>query len=451
MNIRAMRAASASSRRTFVATLLASLLVLSACPPHAAAQADRTATHATRVLFIGNSYTYFSNLPEIFTRLAEAGHQGEVQATMVAPGGWRLKDHWEKGAARGLLRPGKWDYVVLQEQSTLGVNYYVEGKTRVAGDEIFRPYADKWAAEIRGAGATAVFYLTWARKATPEDQAALNHAYMRAAREGRALVAPVGIAWAQVREREPSLELFSGDGSHPSPAGSYLAACTLYATLFHRSPKGLPGRVSGPPVNPATGEPGPERTAVLVDLPPDEAQLLQVAAWAAVRQLEKNGGYLDVSPVPVPAVAPLPAGAPLSAATLEGTWTGSLLFYPSGPAEMVLRLYREAETWKGHLELRFHAENLADESFDLTDLQIGDTEVTFADPKSVQGLKVHFRGVGTEVRGLRGIAEATLENPESPVQLLGTWHLRKQNPASVPDASTAGRAPGAFVPGSPAP
>jgi len=146
----------------------------------------------TRVLFIGNSYTYFNNLPEIFARLAQAGGRGKVETRMDAPGGWRLKDHWEKGEARKALRDGRWDFVVLQDQSTLGVNDYFEGKPRVTSDEVFKPYAEKWAAAIREAGATPVFYLTWARKATPEDQAALNYAYMTAAREGKAVVAPVG-------------------------------------------------------------------------------------------------------------------------------------------------------------------------------------------------------------------------------------------------------------------
>jgi pimeloyl-ACP methyl ester carboxylesterase len=122
---------------------------------------------------------------------------------MVAPGGWRLNDHWEKGDALKALHEGKWDFVVLQEQSTLGVNYYVEGKPRIAGDQVFRPYAEKWAAEVRRVGAAPMFYLTWARKASPEDQAALSYAYMSAAKENGALVAQkadlqqaLGVAWA---------------------------------------------------------------------------------------------------------------------------------------------------------------------------------------------------------------------------------------------------------------
>ena len=165
----------------------------------------------TRVLFVGNSYVYFNNLPEILTKLAEVGLQRRIETRMIAPGGWKLKDHWEKGEALKALHESKWDYVVLQDQSTLGVNYYLEGKPRVTTDEIFRPYAIRWAAEIRKAGGTPVFYLTWARRATPEDQAALNYAYMRSARDSASLVAPVGPAWSRLRQRQPAIELFAGD------------------------------------------------------------------------------------------------------------------------------------------------------------------------------------------------------------------------------------------------
>lgn len=101
---------------------------------------------------------------------------------------------------------------------------------------------NKWAAEIRKAEALTVFYLTWARKATPDDQSVLNDAYVKAARANRAMVAPVGMAWNEVRQKHPSIDLFYTDGSHPSAAGTYLAACTFYAALFNASPVGLPAK-----------------------------------------------------------------------------------------------------------------------------------------------------------------------------------------------------------------
>src|SRR5262249_13693322 len=134
-------------------------------------------TCVTRILFVGNSYTYFNDLPEIVSGLARYGNQCTVQTRMVAPGGWRLKDHWEKGIARQLLDAEKWDFVVLQDQSTLGMDYWVDGKGHVNSDAVFRPYALKWAAAVRASGAMPVFFLTWAGENAPEDQPALNCAY----------------------------------------------------------------------------------------------------------------------------------------------------------------------------------------------------------------------------------------------------------------------------------
>ena len=278
-----------SGRRLFLATLLAvlasSVLLIGQ---------GQSGSRPQRLLFVGNSYTYFNNLPEMFAKLAEAGHR-QVEASMVAPGGWRLKDHWDKGDTLKIVREGRWDYVVLQEQSTLGVHVVVDGKPRVTSDGVFRPYADKWAAEIRNAGATPVFYLTWARRLTPEDQDVLNGAYVRAAKNNGALLVPVGIAWDQVRRQNPSIELFYADGSHPSPAGTYLAACTFYGTIFDSNPAGLPGRIIGKPVNLLTGQVEPDKTAVLVDLPARDAKLLQSAAWSACQKRGREVSLIHIS------------------------------------------------------------------------------------------------------------------------------------------------------------
>lgn len=378
-----------------------------------------------RILFIGNSYTYFNNLPELLTKLAQDGHQSPVETGMVAPGGFRLKDHWEKSGALKALHESKWDYVVLQDQSTLGIDFYVEGKLHVTSDELFRPWAEKWSAEIKSQSATPVYYLTWARKATPEDQAALNYAYVSAAKKTESQIAPVGAAWEKTRHDYPNIDLYYKDGSHPSAAGSYLAACTFYATIFHQSPVGLPGKISGIPVNLETEKPEPDKAAVLVDLPEDQARALQTSAWAEVEELAAHGGFLNVSPVPAPTLPELPSGLSL-APGIEGSWTGKMVFIPNAPADMLLKIRREGSSWKGHLELQFHSKDVADEAFDLPDMMIGDGEITFTAPKSVSDLKIHFRGVMARAGELKGHADATLERPGNPpIRLLGTWQLRK--------------------------
>jgi len=380
-----------------------------------------------RVLFIGNSYTYYNNMPELFSKLAETGKAGVGEVRMVAPGGYRLKDHWKEGDALRTLHEGRWHYVVLQDQSTLGVEQWIEGKRHVTSDEVFRPYAEKWAAEIRKSGAVLVFFLTWAGIDTPEDQPALNYAYTSAARETQGRVAPVGVAWERVRQQWPSVNLFSiGRGSHPSPEGSYLAACTIYATIFQKSPVGMPARIEGTPVNLDTAKVEAGKETVLVDLPPGVATALQTAAWDAFEEQRKSGGYLKVKPVPPPKLPPLPVGAPLSPEVLKGTWTGKILFYPEGPVEMTLQLYGEQEG-HAHLQMQYNSRDLADESLNVAHFHLGYDEFTFSDPRSsgVANLPVRFRCVLAQDGRLHGMAESVITDQTPPVRLIGDFVLEK--------------------------
>jgi hypothetical protein len=419
---------SVSSRRPVLRRLLLALpafVILAIAMGFGRAPIDaRLAPPPARILFLGNSYTYFNNLPGILVKLAAARGR-KVEVLMRAPGGWRLKDHWEKGDSRAALREQRWDFVVLQDQSTLGTNFYIDAKPRVSSDEMFRPYADAWTAEVRKTGAISVFYLTWARKASPQDQAALNSAYVRAAKANDARVAPVGIAWARVRREDPTIDLFLPDGSHPSPAGSYLAACTFYAALFNESPVGMPATIDGAPVNPETGVPEPARPGLLVDISPDVARVLQDAAWEAWKETAKPG-FWDMAPVPPPAPALLPAGLPLNSERLAGTWAGSFELYPALQTSMVLRLTRTSAGWSGRLELKYHSADAADQSLELDDLQVSERGISFANPAGWQGLVMRFRGVSTRAGLLRGSVEATRTDAGNPMRLLGSWELRRQ-------------------------
>jgi hypothetical protein len=415
----------ANGGRRWIIVHLVTALAWSAAAPSLLSQPRTSDARPARVLFIGNSYTYFNNLPDMFAALAaDAGQQ--VNVTMVAPGGWRLKDHWVKGEALALLRKEQWNYVVLQEQSTLGVNYYVEGRTRVAGDESFRPYAIRWASEIRKVGATPVFYLTWAPRDAPEDQPRLDYAYFHAAREGRAIVAPAGLAWARVRQAHPEIRLFHEAGSHPSPAGTYLVACALVSTLFDRTPVGLSTKIEGHPVNLESERVEFDKTALLADLWPSEAEILQSAAWAAHQELKQQRGYPRITKLPVPEVPSLPEGTPLNG--IAGAWRGTISFYPVGPVDMALQLDGEP-VLTGRIELKYHSKHFADESTHLDELRIERRSLSFSIPKSVgvDGLKVRFRGVKTDQNELRGIAEARVDRPDSPIRILGTWRLLRQN------------------------
>ncbi|WP_196510745.1 DUF4886 domain-containing protein [Nostoc sp. NZL] len=187
-----------------------------------------------RVLFIGNSYTYVNDLPWLTQQLAESAKETKkLETEMVVVGAATLKSHWKSGKALRLLKAKRWDYVVLQEQSTLPITN---------PKEMYK-YASLFDAEIKRVNSQTVFYLTWAKQNQPETQQILTDSYMKIARELKAKVAPVGIAWQKVQEANPKLNLYSSDQSHPSPIGSYVAACVFYTTFYQGSPVGLSRRI----------------------------------------------------------------------------------------------------------------------------------------------------------------------------------------------------------------
>jgi hypothetical protein len=104
---------------------------------------------------------------------------------------------------------------------------------------IFTEYAKKHADTVRAHGAKPVFFMSWAYADKPEMTAALAEAYTRAGNDNQAMVIPAGLAFARSIAAQPALNLYAPDKRHPSLAGTYLAACTVYASLFGKSPVGL--------------------------------------------------------------------------------------------------------------------------------------------------------------------------------------------------------------------
>ena len=192
-----------------------------------------------RVLFIGNSYTSVNDLPQTFARLARSGGL-HVETSMIAPGGASLADHAANPDVAAVIGGRRWTAVVLQEQSELPA-------VRGALETRILPPAATLVGEVRADGALAYLLETWAhRDGLPSaylDRAAMQSAidatYQDLASQLGATVVPAGEAWARADREASVIELWQSDGSHPTSAGTYLAACVLYASLTGRSPAGL--------------------------------------------------------------------------------------------------------------------------------------------------------------------------------------------------------------------
>ena len=178
------------------------------------------ATPLVTILYIGNSFTTRNDLPGMMRELASCAGR-TVENEVISAGGASLRRHFNAGAT-AKITGGKWDYVVLQEQSTLPI------KNRARFHENVREFVPA----IEESGAKLVLYMTWARKKEPENQKLLAEAYDEIGTDLGAVVVPAGRAWELMMASHDKPSLHAEDGSHPTVAGTYLAAYVFYAKLF---------------------------------------------------------------------------------------------------------------------------------------------------------------------------------------------------------------------------
>jgi hypothetical protein len=278
-------------RRTLSVGLLLATLTTGAWGTAYARQAGsaQPAPRPVRILFIGNSYTYFNNLPRLVEAVAESQKTGpRVEVDAVVSGGKTLQWHWDNGAALRKIRAGGWNFVVLQEQSTLGVAPARSGAPTgipvINDPAAYFDYGTKFIDEIKKAGATPVLYATWARDGYPEQQRRLDDAFARLADKTDAVLVPAGLAWTVARLESPVLRLYMPDRSHPSATGSYLNALVFYQCLTGLGAPEPPATVTGSELPELGTSPATRPPITLVSLTWGESRLLSALASRVVAQ-----------------------------------------------------------------------------------------------------------------------------------------------------------------------
>jgi hypothetical protein len=189
-----------------------------------------------KVLFLGNSYTYYSSLPSIIEQLALSNGDVLIHDNNT-PGGYSLSQHATNATSLAKLNSNNWDHVVLQDQSLKPAYTPIEF---YAGAEELLKLINPSSSCLN----KAIFYMTWGRKNNTNypyytHQQLTTNSYNKVADIFDTEISPVGVAWKKVRDDNDPINLYDSDGSHPSYAGSYLAACVFYATIFDKSPVGL--------------------------------------------------------------------------------------------------------------------------------------------------------------------------------------------------------------------
>ena len=192
------------------------------------------------VLFIGNSYTYANDLPGTLVPLA-AAMGDQVNVDSKTNGGFTFQMQAQDPITYQKINAQAWDYVVIQGQSQEPSFPYQQVNTQSL------PFAMQLADSVYANHSCAQvnYFMTWGREVGDPQwdsintfhkmNARLRDAYLRIADSSTASVSPVGVAWRYIRDTQPSIQLYVGDGSHPSVAGTYLAASVFYVSLFHKA------------------------------------------------------------------------------------------------------------------------------------------------------------------------------------------------------------------------
>lgn len=197
------------------------------------------------ILFLGNSFTFYFDVPGLFKSLAEAGGH-KICIDSITQGGSKLVDFSDRYNSLSKQLDNKlqtkWDIVILQEQSFIpAILKYRE--------QLMYPSIRDLNAKILKNGAKSMLYMTWGYKNGINDvdgvfntfeemQEAITEGYQKIAHELSIPIAPVGTSFLNAKKKN-ALELWDKDGKHQSLAGSYLAACVFYAVIFDQSPVNL--------------------------------------------------------------------------------------------------------------------------------------------------------------------------------------------------------------------
>jgi hypothetical protein len=197
----------------------------------------------TKILYIGNSYTFENEMPDIFEHLAiSKGKNVFVEACTKGKATFLTQS--KRSEVYQSIRRKKWDYVIIQGYSRemLVDAQTMRDTTLPALEKIIR------AVKRNSYDTDVLFYMTWGyrngykpnKRTNTYDKMTyrIRDQYLMLMEKYQCSVVPVGMAWKDSRYKRSKLDLYVEDGAHPSLEGSYLAACCFYAAIFNESAVG---------------------------------------------------------------------------------------------------------------------------------------------------------------------------------------------------------------------
>ena len=189
----------------------------------------------SRILFVGNSFTFFYNMPQgVQAMCLEKGVP--VISRQSTVGGSTLEQHWKEQKdtqTRKMIEDHEWDYIVFQNHSM----------SSIKDSASFMEYGLKFAELAGTKGAKPIFMMTWAYDSNPLMQDRITEMYRMLADKADAYLVPVGEIFRECRNTLPQMDLFFDD-KHPSEKGTYLIALTFTKFFTGQNTLGLPYRIT---------------------------------------------------------------------------------------------------------------------------------------------------------------------------------------------------------------
>ncbi len=191
-------------------------------------------TNAVKILIIGNSLTFFNDMPVMFRKVIETNKMNVVIESITYPGA-QLVDQVSAIQTDSKIKKRKWDYIILQEGYMVG---FENQRSFIAAD--IRALKNKII--MNNPSTKILYFMSWC---TLEDtfwqskfysfqvfQKMIYDGSLQVAKSIGVGVAPVGWVWKKVIEDKKDFNLYSSDGFHPSVLGSFLEVCVYYSCIF---------------------------------------------------------------------------------------------------------------------------------------------------------------------------------------------------------------------------
>lgn len=176
---------------------------------------------AKTILFVGNSLTYFNDLPKMVAR-AGLNRGIIIKTEMIAHPNYALEDHWNDGYMQTLIARNKYDFVVVQQ----GPSSQADGRIMLLD----------YGARIKNIcvpqNTQLAFFMVWPAFSNFHTFDGVINNYTAAAVATNSLLCPVGKLWKEHFLSIGDYSYYGPDMFHPSQAGTEHAAMVIFETLF---------------------------------------------------------------------------------------------------------------------------------------------------------------------------------------------------------------------------